>query len=219
LALGSHAITATVTDSQKLTITQTVHVQVVAKAPFATIFSPADGAIYAVDDTIAFRGDGTDLQDGSLPEAALVWTINGVTIGTGRLFTKQIPTLGKQSVALTVTNSAGLSAIATSTIELTAAQGKPTVVITSPPNNSFFRFGTDVITFVANAHTAAGGPIPDAAIQWSSDLDGFLGNGSTLKHTLSAGACTLFTHHVTVTVTANGKTASDTITVQVGQIC
>lgn len=220
LALGPHEITATVTDSQGLKSTQTVNVQVVAQPPVASIFSPAEGATFAADDTIVFRGDGFDYQDGALPNTALVWQVNGVNIGTGRLVTSVISTQGPATVSLTVTNSAGLSTTATHTINITAAQGNPSVLITQPADGSQFRYSTDVITFEDSAHAAGGGAIPDTAIRWSSDIDGFLGTGSVLLHTLSGGPCGISIHHITVIVTdTNGKTASDTITVQVGQIC
>lgn len=84
----------------------------------------------------------------------------------------------------------------------------PTVVIVSPEDNSQFQEGA-IITFAGRAFDAEDGPLPDSSIEWSSSIDGFLGNGRNIQHTLSVG-----THVITLRGTdSQGLVGTDTITV------
>jgi len=98
-------------------------------------------------------------------------------------------------------------------VQLTmTAAGNPTVRIIAPiPNPNVVYLVDQIITFQATAHDANIGAIAENNVVWTDNVDGFLGTGSTLPHTLSAGV-----HHVTVTVTDSvGRSASDTITILV----
>jgi hypothetical protein len=220
LALGSHVIVASVTDSSGLTASASATISVSARPPVATISTPTNGATFGTDEILIFRGDGFDYQDGSLPDSSLEWQVNGSVIGRGRLLQQAIINVGDAIVMLTVTNSAGLRHTASLTLHITPPLGNPSIIITQPANLSGFGDDSKPITFTASAHNANGSPIPDSAIRWTDDTDGFLGTGSTLQHTLSSLGCGILEHHVTATA-ANGagKTASDTITVYVGIIC
>jgi len=219
LSQGSHSLTASFTDTQSRTATATVHFAVAAQAPVPTIMSPAPGASYASDDTILLRGDGFDLQDGSLPDSSLAWSVNGSAVGTGRLVQTKIPTQGTATISLLVTNSAGISATATETIHIGPAAHNPFVVITTPKNDAQFG-GAQTISFQATATDWDGSPLPDSAIRWTSDVDGFLGTGASLSAPVSGGTCGIEIENITVTVTNSaGKTATDTIRIQVGQVC
>ena len=44
--------------------------------PTATISSPTDGMQFQAGDVISYRGDGTDPDDGSLPDSAFTWNID-----------------------------------------------------------------------------------------------------------------------------------------------
>jgi hypothetical protein len=77
-----------------------------------------------------------------------------------------------------------------------------------------------LLTFTADASDASGTPLPAANITWVSNFDGFLGADSTVQHTLTSGGCGIATHHVTATATgSSGKTAMDTVAINVGVIC
>jgi hypothetical protein len=79
--------------------------------------------------------------------------------------------------------------------------------------------GTQV-TFTATATTSGGATVPDSGYSWSDDVDGPLGTGQSINHTLSGSICEIVTHHVTVTATdSDGRSSSDTITVNEGGIC
>ena len=81
------------------------------KAPTVRITSPGDGDRVEWQQLVSFTGEVLDLQDGTLPDASLVWRdANGTTIGTGSVLSKDDLPVGTQRITLTATNSAGKSA-------------------------------------------------------------------------------------------------------------
>jgi hypothetical protein len=90
--------------------------------------------------------------------------------------------------------------------------GGPTVKINAPDPNIGY-VDDQAITFQASAYDANGNPIADANIVWTDDINGFLGTGSVLQHNLSGGVPAV--HHVMVTVTSVGRTASDSVKILV----
>ncbi len=44
--------------------------------PVVSILSPADGSTFKGGDTLAFDGQATDVQDGSVPDSRLTWWVN-----------------------------------------------------------------------------------------------------------------------------------------------
>jgi glucose/arabinose dehydrogenase len=100
---------------------------VVDAPPVPTILAPTEGRLYSAGQTLRYKGSATDAEDGKLPASAFSWRIDfhhdehlhpfmpetpGRRAGSAR-----IPTEGETSanvwyrVHLTVTDSAGLSAI------------------------------------------------------------------------------------------------------------
>jgi hypothetical protein len=93
------------------------------------------------------------------------------------------------------------------------APGNPVVKIISPVADQGY-VENDVITFQASAHDANGNSIADSNIVWTDNIDGTLGTGSILQHTLSAGVPAV--HYIKVTVTNSaGRMASDTVRIYV----
>jgi hypothetical protein len=237
LSPGSHRITATATGCEKLPDdpvgtcrwrlagTDTVTITVRAEPPAVTITNPLDGASVASDQTVSFRGSAQDPGQGALTGDALAWHIDypppdGTDFGHGVLTSYRIGVPGIHTVTLTATNGAGLTASDSITLNVGGPSGNPSVAITAPPDGSDFPDGdTMPITFRASAFDAAGNPLSGGTIQWTDDLDGSLGTGEQIAHTLTAGANTYRVHHVTATVTdSGGNTGSDTITVTSGTI-
>ena len=91
--------------------------------------------------------------------------------------------------------------------------------ITEPENESGHA-PRELIKFHAAVETLGGATVPESGYVWSDDIDGALGTGKTIEHTLSGSMCEIEVHHVTVTVTDNfNRTAKDTITVFDGGFC
>ena len=126
LSAGTHTITLTVTDSLGAiaitTDTVTVH-----EPPTTSIVSPTDGAIFTTTDTIAFTGSATDLEDGPLTGASLVWSssIDG-QLGEGESITSNL-SAGTHTITLTATDSNGASG--TSNIGITITNSTQTIIL------------------------------------------------------------------------------------------
>ena len=120
LTVGSHTITATVTDSTGHTASASTLVNVTSSntAPVVTIASPASGATVTAGTSMTFSGSATDTQDGSLT-GALVWQSNiDGQLGTGGSFTRAL-TAGTHTITAKVTDSGG--AIGQKSITVTAS--------------------------------------------------------------------------------------------------
>src|SRR5256714_3877239 len=106
--------------------TRTVTIQAGTDAPTAFIDSPSSSLTWAVGDVVSFSGHATDPQQGTLPASAFTWqvmmhhcltptnchvhpmnTYTGVTGGTAVAMDHGYPSY--MEIALTVTDSAGLS--------------------------------------------------------------------------------------------------------------
>ncbi|MGF1485223.1 MAG: PQQ-dependent sugar dehydrogenase [Opitutales bacterium] len=94
-------------------------------------------------------------------------------------------------------------------LQAVAVNLDPSVDITAPADGANF-FANESITFLATAVDAEDGDISDD-IAWASNLDGPLGNGTTVTVMLSSG-----THAITASVQdSDGATSDATITVNV----
>jgi Carboxypeptidase regulatory-like domain len=87
--------------------------------PEATITSPMDGAGVYEGAMVTFSGTGTDLEDGTLTGASLVWesSIDG-QIGTGETFQRDDLSLGVHTITLRVIDSNGATATATAQLNV-----------------------------------------------------------------------------------------------------
>jgi uncharacterized protein YjdB len=114
-AEGTAEITATAPGGAADTTTITVARP--QGSPSAAITSPANGASYAVGETVTFTGSGTDQEDGDLTGTALTWTssLDG-QIGTGTSFTKNDLSVGTHTITLTAMDSDNNTGNATLTI-------------------------------------------------------------------------------------------------------
>jgi len=106
LSIGTHAITANVTDtngssdSKQMQVTITVNTD-----PEITIISPANGTAFSVGESILFNATANDLEDGSI-SSLLEWTSDlGGLIGTGGSFTNSSLSIGTHAITANVTDS------------------------------------------------------------------------------------------------------------------
>jgi uncharacterized repeat protein (TIGR01451 family) len=98
------------------------------------------------------------------------------------------------------------------TAPISVPDKRPEPIITNPEDGSDVPPG-DLLVLEGFAGDLEDGVIPDAALSWSSDRDGALGNGSSLPvSTLQPGE-----HTITLTATdAGGQSNSTTVTIYVG---
>jgi len=99
LSVNKHLITLNGTDNDGRTGSESVMITIVESDPTATILSPDDGVSFFEDEEITFTGAGTDLQDGTLSGASLVWSSDkdGV-IGSGTSFSNSDLSLNTRSI-------------------------------------------------------------------------------------------------------------------------
>jgi glucose/arabinose dehydrogenase len=114
----------TVTDRRGARATATVHISAGNTPPAPTITSPTTSARFAVGDVVTLRGSATDLEQGTLPDSALSWTVllhhnththpflsatrgNGITITAPAPEDLAATTTSFLEIRLTATDAAG----------------------------------------------------------------------------------------------------------------
>ena len=203
LAVGTHIITATVTDNGGLQGSAVRTITITAgpnTAPTVTITAPTAGASFQQNTPVTFTGTASDAEQDNLP--ALVWTSNTQgTIGTGDSFTRSDLTVGTHIITAAVTDKGGLTGTATRTITITGTpptNTAPTATITAPADGGSFQQDTPV-TFAGTASDAEQGDLT-ASLVWTSNTQGTIGSGGTFTRS----NLTLGTHIITATVTDSG---------------
>ncbi len=111
LSVGSHVITASITDTAGVTVTQSVTIHINA-LPTLTLQSPLNGALYMLHETVELRGTANDLEDGDISET-IQWSsdIDGV-LGTGAVLIKTL-SLGVHTVTASITDTNGSTRLLT----------------------------------------------------------------------------------------------------------
>lgn len=227
LAEGSHSLKATVRDTRGLERSSLLGFAVKRIPTTVTISSPADGDQVAAGHAIVLRGQAFVYQPGDIADNLLQWDDNGTVLGAGPTLFKPFSVVGSHPIRLSVLDAGGaITASSQVTIQVNPAAGRPqpSILITSPLANTAFQvpYGTSYsapITFSATVVDATGNPV-SLPVLWRSDVDGALGSGVTITHTLRGGYCSPFTHKITATAGGFGiGRASDTITLIVGQVC
>ncbi len=111
LSIGSHTITASVTDSGGLSGSDVIGITITAPntAPTVTVTAPADGSSFDQGTSVAFSGTASDTEDGDI-SANLAWTsdLDG-SIGSGGSFSTSSLSVGAHTITASVTDSGGLS--------------------------------------------------------------------------------------------------------------
>jgi hypothetical protein len=142
LSLGTHTITARVTDSGGTTTSSSVTVTVTAyvnSAPVVTISSPVNGSSFADSSVITFTASATDKEDGNV-SASIVWNSSlagplgmGATVsrtlsaGTHVITAQAADSTGataSKSITITVTSTTSSSSGTSPAITLTASGSK-----------------------------------------------------------------------------------------------
>jgi hypothetical protein len=195
LSVGTHTITAMVTDSQGYSGSASISITVDGSAePIVTISSPVDGAGFTETDPVSFSGSAADAQDGDVT-GSLAWAsdLDG-PIGTGAGFGLSTLSVGTHVITATATDSESNSGSATLGITV-SVNAPPTVGITSPQDGSS-AVATDPVLFAGTATDAEDGDL-GASLSWTSDLDGPIGSGPSF----ASSALSVGVHQITASVT------------------
>jgi hypothetical protein len=127
LLVGTHIVTASVTDAGGLagSATLTVTVEAANTAPSVSITAPASGTTVVSGAAVAFAASASDDQDGDL-SAAIAWS-SGLagSLGSGATLTVTNLSLGTHVVTAAVTDSGGLAGGATVTVIVLAVAPAP----------------------------------------------------------------------------------------------
>ncbi len=179
------------------------------EAPTATIARPAAGAILEAGLPAELVGSGSDPEDGDLTGDALQWTssVDG-SLGSGTTVTVSGLSLGEHEVVLVATDSEGSADTAAVQVVVNAL---PSAEILQPSDGAVLNEGEQAF-FEGSATDPEDGVLTGTSLLWTSDVDGFLGDGVTVRRPgLSAG-----THAVTLTATdSRGGTATDSVEIYV----
>jgi glucose/arabinose dehydrogenase len=72
---GQYVVRLSVSDGETSTLGDPIAIRV-GNPPVATISSPIDGSTFRAGDVINFSGDGSDPDDGALPDSAFTWKVD-----------------------------------------------------------------------------------------------------------------------------------------------
>ncbi len=215
LTPGTHQISVKVTNSQGGTRTAgPITITVVVQPPTVRIDGPAAGSSFAADQKINFRGSAFDGKDGRHRRLGdVVGRRDNRRHRRDAVHrTRSRPRARTRSRCRRRT-PAGITRSASVNVTIGPPTGKPSVLITSPPlapmaTDRYFGPG-EVLTFSASADAQGVATIADSGYVWTDNVDGFLGTGPTIQHTLTSATVI---HDITVTVTDSlGRVGTDTI--------
>ncbi|MEP6731647.1 MAG: PKD domain-containing protein [bacterium] len=195
LSLGTHVVTLVAHDSKGASGASSITIVITAPAnvaPTATITAPVANLVVAPGTSVTFTGSATDVEDGALTGASLVWTSSrDGQIGTGTSFSTNSLSAGVHSITLTARDAQNAIGTATRTVTINRP---PVATITLPENFGSFVQGASV-SFAGSGMDPDDGALSGASLVWSSNRDGQIGTGAAFSKTnLSVG-----THTITLT--------------------
>jgi hypothetical protein len=167
LSVGTHTITASVTDSGGLpgsdSITVTIN-PVGNTPPSVTITAPPDPSTFNQGDSVSFAGTATDAEDGNL-SANLAWTSNlDGAIGSGASFSTSTLSVGTHTITASVTDSGGAPGSDTVTVTINPVGGGSVLWMSFKSNTTVPGVGT-----VANEDVVS---YDEGTGQWALQFDG-----------------------------------------------
>ena len=207
LSVGTHIITASITDAAGAKTERLVSVRING-LPTLSLQSPLDGAVYQQGDNVSLVASASDPEDGAL-DAGIQWSssLDGLLGASAQLTV--VLSVGNHVITASITDSDGATVIQSRTVSINSP---PQLTLLSPSSGSLFML-QEIVKLTATANDLEDGNI-SALIQWSSNLDGSLGTGGALKANLSLGQ-----HTLTARITdSHGGTHALTTVIMVDQI-
>jgi len=180
LSIGLHNITATIQDSHGLVNRSSVLIRVEPpQFPGISIISPKHGQAFTHGNNITFKGTYSDFEDANIPNTSIIWnsSIDG-NIENGTDFVKYNFSIGNHTIHLTVNDSDGMRTI--TNLNITINPAPPVPVIVSPSSGAIYA-QVDYISFNGTVTDYEDGPLSGNSVNWTSDKNGFLGNGTYLN--------------------------------------
>ncbi|MEM7350688.1 MAG: hypothetical protein AAF657_07780, partial [Acidobacteriota bacterium] len=197
LSIGTHFITASVTDAGGRSSQAGIQIQVDNTAPVTVITAPADGALFTAGDPVDLIATANDFEDGDLTTSIQWFSDVDGNLGTGGTVQTSTLSEGAHVITASVSDSGGLFDDASVNITIEPANTAPTVNILSPAGGASF-FSADLIAFSGTASDLEDGDLTTGLV-WTSDLDGNLGTGGSVLANLSIGS-----HVISASVTDIG---------------
>jgi hypothetical protein len=145
---GPHTITCTATDALGALSSSSVTLTILS--PAVAVTTPADGDAVGLGETITFRADACDTEDGDLNGASVVWSSNVAgQLGVGRNLDVNGLAAGAHTVTVTGTDANGNTS--TDTVAIVVDE-RPVVTITAPSDGASFPLaGTTSVGLAATA--------------------------------------------------------------------
>lgn len=209
LSAGDHVITASVVDSDGNAASHSVTISIETNtAPTVTIDSVQDGAVFQAGDSVVLSGTAMDTEEGDISPTIQWQSSRNGAIGVGASI--QVPLdPGDHTISASVTDGTGATTVTTVSLRINEL---PYLALLAPADDSIFQQG-DTVGLAASANDPEDGDLGDL-IQWSSDLEGSIGNGTQINSILVVGE-----HRITASITdRDGATNTRTITVIINSL-
>jgi YD repeat-containing protein len=183
LSVGMHLITASVTDTHGMTASQQRYLIVQSQdntAPYLSISSPAAGTQFYLNDPVTLAGTAYDTQEGVL-SSVIEWSSDrDGPLGTGASVTVATLSVGTHTIRALAED--GYNGKGAATVQITVLpippDYPPTIRFTSIGVGARYT-GDSAFALSAVASDREDGDI-SSRLQWTSSLDGPLGNGATV---------------------------------------
>jgi hypothetical protein len=170
--------------------------------PQARIQTPQNSTLYVGDQTIILEGDGFDVDDGQLSDAAMSWSSNlDGALGSGHSLSVNASTLqeGTHTITLTVRDSDGQTNSASIPIQVSRTRPTLAASLSVSPSATSFSIGTGSIQAASQVLSIRNNG--DGTLNWSATAD-----QSWIRLSSTAG-----------TAPANLSVTADSTGLQVGQ--
>lgn len=179
------------------------------------IVSPSNNQTFIEGDYISFVSKISDAVSTETYTYSWESSLDGV-IGTTANFSSSTLTAGTHKITLTLLDSKS-NTVDSDTVTITVGDSStssaaPEVSITAPTGELFFNVG-ETITFTGSAKDYKGNDIASSSLLWSSNINGAIGNGTTM----TSGILSKGQHTITLTAKdTKGNSGSAFIIITVG---
>lgn len=204
--VGTHNVTATVTDSGSLSAIKvlTVTVTTTNSAPVITITDPIDGATYKTGEAVNFSAFASDLEDGTLTNIIWSSSINGI-LTTNTSFARSNLSTGTHSIVASVTDSKTQTTTATNSLIIAAAPAQQLAVTLSSDRTTYINKMKARLTATV---TSGGNPVSGATVNFNLTT----ANGRTSTYTVTTGSTGIAIYNYNIN-SRNGGTGTYRATV------